>query len=208
MKKIITSILFLACFAALQAQTFDFVITPYGGLFSLDFIEISENGKDTTITRKGQLDTASVVAVEYSEIRQAYNRIARLEASILETWRLRNAHLSALNEVGLNDYFNFERDRIASEFNGNWVVVIDGTLYRCDIENSTRALRIAANDTSGEVENTLVGALVPRSRLYVTFNPAASFETVVGENVEMYSSDGNTYYGEDSNGAVYRLRKL
>lgn len=208
MKKIITSILFLACFAAIQAQTFDFVITPYNGFFSRDFIEVSENGKDTTITRKGQLDTASIVAVEYGEIRQAYNRIARLEASILETWRLRNAHIAALNAVGLNDYFATEIARVAPELDGNWIVVIDGSVYRCDIENASRALRIAANDTSGEAENTVVGALIPRSRLYIDINPTANFETVVGENVTLFSSDGSTYYGQDSNGAVYRLRKL
>jgi hypothetical protein len=113
MKKTTTIILFFALAISLKAQSYEYKITPYGSLFSLDILEISENERDTTITRKGQLDTASVQAQMYSEIRQAYNRIARLEASILETWRLRNAYISALNEVSLNNYFAEEIANVA-----------------------------------------------------------------------------------------------
>jgi len=208
MKKTITIILFFAFAIGIQAQSFEYIIPPYGPLFTLDILEISENEKDTTITRKGQLDTASVQAVMYGNVRQSYNRIARLEASILESVRLRNAYLSALNEAGLNDYFATEISRTASEFNGNWVVVIDGAVYRCDVEGDTRVLRIAANDVSGEVENTAVAGIVPRSRIYILLNPQSAFETVTDENVELFSSDGRNYYGNDSTGKVYRLRKL
>jgi hypothetical protein len=156
MKKTTTIILFFALAISLKAQSYEYKITPYGSLFSLDILEISENERDTTITRKGQLDTASVQAQMYSEIRQAYNRIARLEASILETWRLRNAYISALNEVSLNNYFAEEIENVAPQLNGNWIVAINGNVYRCDIENDTRLLRIAANDISGESENTAV----------------------------------------------------
>lgn len=206
MKKTITIIAFFAVAISLKAQSYEYQITPYGSLFTLDIIEVSDNERDTTITRKGQLDTTSVQAQMYSEIRQAYNRIARLEAAILENLRLRNTYLSALNDVELNDYFNEERDRVATQLNGDWVVRIDQDIYRCDIENNTRALRIAANDTSGESENTLVGALVPRSRLYITFNPQPSFETVTDENIDLFSSDGRNYRGTDSQGNVYFLR--
>jgi hypothetical protein len=102
----------------------------------------------------------------------------------------------------------FDRDRVAQELNGDWVIVINGNLYRCDIENNTRLLRISANDQSTEAENTAIAALIPRSRLYILINPLPDFETVTDENIELYSSDGRNYYGTDSNGAIYRLRKL
>lgn len=206
MKKLITFILFLACFAASQAQSFEYIITPYGPLFSLDILEISENQRDTTISRKGQLDTASVQAVMYGNVRQAYNRIATLEREIDRLYQERNANLRALNAVDINDYFIFERDRVRRSLNGRWAVVFNGQRYICDVENNNGVLRTAANDNSGLPENTLIGVMVPRSRKFFVVNLDADIEENIGENIDVFSSDADTFMGEDSSGNRLVLR--
>jgi hypothetical protein len=200
-------------FQFIQRDTFD-QVSPLDSIqvdsvfsYSFSIITVSPNERDTLVDRSGGLSENSVQQKAYSNVRSAYDRIARLEVQIRELNRLRNVSLSALNPLGLNDYFSFERDRVRKRLNGTWIVIWDGERYLCNIRNDSGALRTSPRDKSGLPPNTLIGRIVPRSAKYFTISLDISLEVVPGENIDIYSADGDTYQGEDTQGTRMILRQ-
>jgi hypothetical protein len=211
MKRIIITVILFACFLGLQAQTVEYkvdayyvshttdtldLVEPYDSIqydttftYTLNYIEISDDGKDTTITKKGGRTNAEVIAELESYTEQAFNDAARLQKQAFDRLGDRTLFLSALNDVGLNEYYANVRTRIRKEMNGNWLVRSNGTLYNCTISNNNGVLRTNGNDNSGVPENTLIARLVPRSNLYMVIN----FQPGFGTDTDVVSTDWSNF---------------
>jgi hypothetical protein len=187
------------------APPFDSVTIDSLFVYSFSLLTISDNERDTIVEKRGRLSLSAVQALVFNNIRSTYNRIANLERQIDRAFIERNANLRAADEAGVGDYFQFERDRIWRNINGTWVVRFNGVTYKCFIAGNGR-LRIADNDTNGIPPNTLVGVIIPRSHKYFVINLDAAFEVNIGENIELFSSDADTFWGEDSSGNRIVLR--
>jgi len=215
MKKTATTISFLFLLLGLTAQSTEYkvdkyyishttdtldIVEPIDSIqfdttfsYTLNIIEVSENEKDTTITRKGQLTKAALQSELYSLTRQAFSRSARLQWSAFQALRNRNVYLAALNEAGINDYYASERTRVRQQLNGVWVIRSGSTVYRTEVSDNNGRLITVSSDTSGEPEGTWIATIVPRSRLFLSI----AFRPGFGTDDEVFSTDGRNYFSSD-----------
>ena len=215
MKKIITLIVFLSCFLGLHGQTVSYevdkyyvshtidtldLVEPYDSIqfdttfsYTLNIIEVSENEKDTTIDRKGQLTKPELQGILYSYLRQVFNQSARLQKSAYDALSKRTVYLSALTQAGINDYYADERSRVRQQLNGTWIIRTGGVTYLTEVSDNNGSMYTVSSDTSGQPEGTLIARIVPPSRLFLSINVQPSF----GANVEVFSTDGRNYLSSD-----------
>jgi hypothetical protein len=152
------------------------VVEPYDSvtvdsIFKYHFttVEVSEDGKDTTITTLSDRTKQEMLALLYRRARQQINTSARFQYRSIESLRSRNDYLRLLDDVGLNNYYADVRDQVRKNLKGDWIIVSNGTRYNCTIAQDNGACRINDADESGAPWGEILIRLVPRSDLYIDF---------------------------------------
>lgn len=205
MKKIIKILLFstLATMTAnSQEYSYTVISEPGDSTFTLDVItEI--NTLKFSIDRTLGIDSAGLQRLQYSRINREYNELGRLFREIDNAKRRITTLRQSLQQVGLDDYFNyaiaefdslFATDRATIRF-GAATPIQASVIYRA---GSTQLIR-------NKADNSAIAAIVPRSPRYIQLNIQAAYRQGGVASVEMKSSDGQFWTGTDNNDIRYVL---
>lgn len=193
----------LLCLPFARGQEYTYSITDNGdSTFQYERATTGIIEGVVNVVRFISLDSNALQSRVYAEVNEAYDQMARKMVEFDNLRRQRNGLLSALNEHGLNDYNNAARVRLDSAWSGDVIYRNANEVIDCLVEQ---------RDNNGPFirrvsDNVRVLTAIPRSRNYLicNFNTGAGFGQGVS-SVELYSSNGRFYSGEDSNGLRHVL---
>ena len=195
-------IFFLFPISLFSQSEFSVIITSESGDSTFQIDEVTQTGDRFAIDRTVGVDTATLQLRQYTLINRNYERIARLQAEILDATRDNNALRQTLTGLGLNDYTVWQRSRLDSTYAGNWKYTFQGStidvICTVNVNNVSRFYR-----TSDNQEMFLI---VPFSRNNLRLNPSNGWGN--GDPfLNVTSSDGKVFICKDRSEERHLFRK-